>query len=194
MQRLDAPLTLACPAFPTNGRTVYQGHLFVGPTLLSDSPMKDHPLTPMRDSNLVRVLQRQTRLNVGLVPFAAVDAGVAAIHAAYGAATRVGHRFVIVDALQDRHLIDMGTAAGDHPLITGGSGVAMGLPAVFIRHGLMKKSEPTARMAAPKGRAAIIAGSCSAATRGQVQTAEAAGLPAFKVDPLALAAGRLSAG
>ena len=78
MDRLKAPLTLACPAFPTNGRTIFNGHLFVGPMLLSDSPMKDHPLTPMRDANLVRVLQRQTRHKVGLVPFSVVDQGAAA--------------------------------------------------------------------------------------------------------------------
>jgi len=192
--KVKGELAIACPAFPANKRTVYLGNLFAGGVPLAESPMKDHPLTPMRDSNLMRVLQRQTHLTVGLVPFAVVDAGVAAIRSAYTEAVQAGHRFVIVDALSDRHLIDMGTAAGEHPLITGGSGVAMGLPGNFIRQGLMKKSEAGARMTAPKGRAAIIAGSCSAATRGQVQTAEAAGLPAFRVDPLALAAGRLTTG
>ncbi|MGH6816475.1 MAG: 3-oxo-tetronate kinase [Hyphomicrobiaceae bacterium] len=194
LDKTKGELAIVCPAFPANRRTVYMGNLFVGGVPLAESPMKDHPLTPMRDSNLVRVLQRQTRLTVGLVEFPAVDAGVDSLRAAYAAAAQAGYRFAVVDALQDRHLIDMGTAAGDHPLITGGSGVAMGLPDAFVRRGLMKKTAADARMTAPKGGAAIVAGSCSAATRGQVQAAEAAGLPAFKVDPLALAAGRLGAG
>jgi 3-dehydrotetronate 4-kinase len=194
LARVNGELALACPAFPANKRTVYLGHLFVGDVPLHESPMKDHPLTPMRDSNLVRVLQRQTKLKVGLVPFSIVDQGPAAIQAAFDMAAKEGNRFVIVDAMCDRHLLDIGTAAADHPLITGGSGVAMGLPANFLRNGLMKKSDAGAHMRAAKGRSAIIAGSCSEATRGQVHAAEAAGLPAFKVDPLEIARGALSAG
>jgi uncharacterized protein YgbK (DUF1537 family) len=194
LAKVKGELALACPAFPVNKRTVYLGHLFVGDVPLHESPMKDHPLTPMRDSNLVRVLQRQTKLKVGLVPFSIVDQGSAAIKAAFDAAAKEGTRFVIVDAVCDRHLLDIGTAAEDHPLITGGSGVAMGLPDNFVRKGLMKKSDAGAHMRAAKGRAAIIAGSCSEATRGQVRAAEAAGLPAFKVNPLEIARGALSAG
>jgi uncharacterized protein YgbK (DUF1537 family) len=193
MAKLGADLALACPAFPTNKRTVYMGHLFVGDVPLDESPMKDHPLTPMRDSSLVRVLQRQSKGKVGLVPFAVVDQGAHAIGAAFDAARLRGERLVIVDAITDRHLVDMGTAAAQMPLITGGSGVALGLPANFIRAGLMKAAEAPRTMAAPEGRAAILAGSCSEATRGQVAAAKAAGIPAFEIDPLALAAGRQSA-
>jgi 3-dehydrotetronate 4-kinase len=193
MQRLDAPLTLACPAFPTNGRTVYQGHLFVGATLLSDSPMRDHPLTPMRDSNLVRVLQRQTKLKVGLVPVTVVDRGSAAIAEAFAAARRDGTRIVIVDAVTDRHLREIGAAAKDLALVTGGSGVALGLPENFLHSGLASGEAASGRLAAPVGRAAILAGSCSAATRGQVEAAITAGLPARRIDPLALASGSDSA-
>jgi uncharacterized protein YgbK (DUF1537 family) len=182
-----------CPAFPANRRTVYLGHLFVGDVPLSESPMKDHPLTPMRDSNLVRVLQRQTRLKVGLVPYATVDAGPSAIAAAFGACAKDGVRFAVVDAISDRHLIDMGTAAAGHRLITGGSGVAMGLPANFVRQGLLQPNQGAQRLAAEKGRAVILAGSCSEATRGQVRRAVDAGIPAFRVDPLAIASGRLAA-
>lgn len=194
LDRLGADLALVCPAFPTNKRTVYMGNLFVGDVPLAESPMKDHPLTPMRDSNLARVLQRQTKLKVGLVPFAVVDKGAAAVSAAFAAATAKGERFVVVDAITDQHLIDMGTAASDMRLITGGSGVALGLPANFIRAGMMKASEAPKHLKAPKGRAIIIAGSCSEATRGQVAAAKAAGIPAFEVDPSAIRKGSLAGG
>jgi uncharacterized protein YgbK (DUF1537 family) len=108
LEALDAPLAVACPAFPANGRTIYRGHLFVGDQLLSDSPMRDHPLTPMHDSNLLRVLQRQSRGSVGLVPFATVEAGAAAIAAALKEAEAAGRRLVIVDAVSDRHLREIG--------------------------------------------------------------------------------------
>ena len=193
LEHLKGEIALVCPAFPANKRTVYLGHLFVGDVLLHESPMKDHPLTPMRDSNLVRVLQRQTRLKVGLVPYSVVDQAADAIAKALDAAAGSGMRFAVVDALQDRHLVEMGTAAADHALITGGSGVAMGLPDNFERKGLLKKTPPSSHIKAPQGRAAIIAGSCSEATRGQIRAAEAAGLPAFKIDPFALAKGQLGA-
>ena len=102
-----------CPAFPSNRRTVYRGHLFVGDQLLADSPMKDHPLTPMRDASLVRVLQRQTSTKVGLIPYEIVDQGAAAIKTAYERAVRDGTPFVVVDALNDRHLSAIGHASAD---------------------------------------------------------------------------------
>lgn len=187
LARVKGGLALACPAFPTNKRTVYMGNLFVGDVPLAESPMKDHPLTPMRDSNLVRVLQRQCKSKVGLVPFTVVDKGPAAIGEAFAAASKSGQRFVVVDAITDKHLIDMGTAAADMALITGGSGVALGLPANFIAQGLMKAASAATRMSAPEGRMAIIAGSCSEATRGQVEAAKGAGVVAYAVDPMALA-------
>lgn len=193
LAKLGGGLAIACPAFPANKRSVYLGNLFVGDQPLAESPMKDHPLTPMRDSNLVRVLQRQTKLKVGLVPFSVVDQGADAIRAAYAAAEAAGQSFVIVDAILDKHLVAMGEAATDHKLITGGSGVALGLPGNFVRKGLMKAATLPDRMSAPKGRAAILAGSCSVATRGQVKAAIDAGLPAMKLDPAAIAAGKLDA-
>ena len=193
LEKVKGEIALVCPAFPANKRTVYLGNLFAGDVPLHESPMKDHPLTPMRDSNLVRVLQRQTKLKVGLVPYATVDRGADAIRAALAEAAREGTRFAVVDAISDRHLVEMGAAAADHALITGGSGVAMGLPENFARKGLLTKTEPGGRMMAAKGRALIIAGCCSEATRGQVRAAEAAGIPALKVDPLAIAQGKLAA-
>ncbi|MEQ1611834.1 MAG: 3-oxo-tetronate kinase, partial [Hyphomicrobiaceae bacterium] len=169
------------------------GNLFVGDLPLAESPMKDHPLTPMRDSSLVRVLQRQTKLPVGLVPYSVVDQGAAAIEAAFKAAAGAGTRFAIVDAILDRHLNDIGRAAASHKLITGGSGVAMGLPQNFIDRGLMKAASGNRKMTAPKGRQLILAGSCSEATRGQVKAAIAAGIPAYEVDARAIAARKLGA-
>jgi 3-dehydrotetronate 4-kinase len=193
MDRLGAGLAIACPAFPANKRTIYFGNLFVGDVPLAESSMRNHPLTPMRDSNLVRVLQRQTRRQVGLVPYSVVDQGADAIRAAFAAARARNDSYVIVDALSDRHLVDIGAAADDMPLITGGSGVAIGLPANYVRKRLMRAAAPPTTMPAPAGRAAILAGSCSEATRAQVKTAVAAGLPAFRIDPLAIAGGTLSA-
>jgi len=191
---LGGDIAIACPAFPTNKRTVYMGNLFVGDVPLAESPMKDHPLTPMRDSNLVRVLQRQTRAKVGLVPFAAVEQGAGAIGKALGDAKAAGQKFVIVDAVTDAHLMAMGEAVATAKLVTGGSGAALGLPANFRRQGLLKSVSSPASMHAPTGRQLIIAGSCSEATRGQVSAAKAAGLPSFEVDPLAIKNGSLTAG
>lgn len=193
LDRLGADLALVCPAFPTNKRTVYMGHLFVGEVPLAESPMKDHPLTPMRDSNLVRVLQRQSKGKVGLVSHPTVEQGRNAVAQAFLAARKRGERFAVVDAISDRDLIEMGAAAADLPLITGGSGVAMGLPQNFIARGLMRAAEPPQSIAAPSGRSAILAGSCSEATRGQVATAKAAGIPALAVDPVAVWGGAQSA-
>ena len=193
MHRLGTDFTIACPAFPANKRTIYLGHLFVDGQLLADSPMKDHPLTPMRDSNLVAVLQRQSQHKVGLIAFSTVAKGADAIGEAFVAARARGERYAIVDAVTDMNLYDIGSALADMKLITGGSGIALGLPANFVRRGLMKATPAPQAMAAPKGRAAIIAGSCSVATREQVAAAIAAGIPAIKLDPLALIGGTTSA-
>src|SRR3984957_2369695 len=133
---LDCGFALACPAFPTNARTVYQGHLFVGGSLLNESGMENHPLTPMTDANLVRVLSHQTDGTVGLVPYVTVERGSSAIRDAMTALKEQGRRYAIVDAVNDAHLVAIGAAASEHALITGGSGIAMGLPANFRRAGL----------------------------------------------------------
>jgi uncharacterized protein YgbK (DUF1537 family) len=175
--------TIACPAFPAAGRTIYAGHLFVNGVLLSESPMKDHPLNPMHDSDLRRVLQRQTRLSVGLVGFEDVDGGIEAIDGALKREAAAGRPVSIVDALSDRHLRDIGAATADHVLITGGSGIAIGLPAAYAAKGLLAKlTPPGSAMPAPAGRRAIIAGSCSQATRRQIDVAHQRGMAALHVD------------
>ncbi len=194
MARLGADFSIACPAFPANGRSIYMGQLFVGTVPLAESSMRDHPLTPMRDSDLRRVLRRQTKGEVGHVAYADVEAGAAAIGAAFERERAAGRAIAIVDALNDAHLRAIGAAAADLRLVTGGSGVAIGLPEAYRDRGLIGELTPPAeRIDAPPGRAAILAGSCSAATRGQVAAAAKAGLPTFRVDPLAIAEGKLTA-
>jgi 3-dehydrotetronate 4-kinase len=188
----ESDFTLACPAFPANGRTVYKGHLFVNGVPLHESSMKDHPLTPMRDSNLVRVLQRQTKLSVGLVAFESVEAGPDAIRSAFEREKAAGHQIVIVDALTDDHLRAIGLAAANLPLITGGSGVAMGLPAAYRASGASALSPRDEGFDAPAGREIILAGSCSSATRRQVEIAIERGIPALRLAPMALASGSVT--
>jgi uncharacterized protein YgbK (DUF1537 family) len=191
MELLGSTVTIACPAFPENGRTIFKGHLFVGDRLLSDSPMRDHPLTPMRNSNLVEVLQRQTTRQVGLIQYDTVERGPDAVRAALSAGD--GGKIFIVDALRDAHLRTIGTAIADLRLVTGGSGIALGLPENFRRSGKLRASAASPRRTAPGGRAAILAGSCSAATQGQVAAAIASGMPACCVSPTKLADGSQSA-
>ena len=187
LDALGADFTIACPAYPSNGRTLYKGHLFVGDQLLSESSMKDHPLTPMRDSNLVAVLGRQTANKVGLVPFEAVSRGADAIAAAYEDLQAAGNRYAIVDALNDADLMAIGAASQGLALVTGGAGVALGLPANFRAAGALGQgSEPSLPRAA--GRRAVLSGSCSAATRQQVMQARSA-WPFYKIDPLVIARG-----
>jgi uncharacterized protein YgbK (DUF1537 family) len=137
LDRLGGDFTVFCPAFPENGRTVYRGYLFVGDVLLSESGMRDHPLTPMRDANLRRVLGRQTPHHVGLVPLEAVRAGAAAVRTEVARPRRGGCRHAFLDAVQDADLLTIGEAVADLSLVTGGSGIALGLPENFRRAGLL---------------------------------------------------------
>jgi 3-dehydrotetronate 4-kinase len=180
---LGCGFALACPAFPANARSVYQGHLFVGGALLNESGMEHHPLTPMTDANLVRVLSRQTDGTVGLVPYATVEQGPMAIRSAMTALKEQGHRYAIVDAVSDTHLAAIGGAAEHHALITGGSGVAMGLPDNFRRRGLLPERDAAA-LPALAGHAAVIAGSCSRATLAQLGMAREV-VPVLQLDPIA---------
>jgi len=194
VRRLDCGFALANPAFPTNGRTVFQGHLFVGTQLLNESGMENHPLTPMTDANLVRVLSRQTDGTVTLIPFQVVEQGATVLRHTMTGLKESGWRYAIIDAVTDQHLLAIGEAAAEHALITGGSGVAMGLPANFRRQGkLPERGAAAAALPAMRGHAAVIAGSCSRATLGQIgyardhaHTLELS--PLTTPDPAALAA------
>ncbi|CAB3674288.1 3-oxo-tetronate kinase [Paraburkholderia rhynchosiae] len=180
--------TIACPAFPENGRTIFRGHLFVGDVLLNESGMENHPLTPMRDANLVRVLQRQTQSKVGLVRYDAVAQGVSAVRESFDALRNQGMRMAIADAVSDADLYVLGEACADFTLITGGSGIALGLPANFRRAGLLEDSVDAAQLPRVEGLSAVLAGSASKATNAQV-AAWRETRPAFRIDPLAAARG-----
>ena len=156
----------ACPAFPAAGRTVYQGHLFVADRLLNETSLRTHPLNPMTDPDIRRWLAMQSKQPVGLVSHATVVKGAAAIRPALDEAGSRGECLVIVDAIDDDDLLSIGRACADLPLLTGGSGIALGLPGNFIERGI---AEPTQKaFAGVRGPEAILAGSCSAATLGQI--------------------------
>jgi uncharacterized protein YgbK (DUF1537 family) len=182
LEALEAPFALVTPAYPRNARTVYRGNLFVGEVPLAESGMRDHPLTPMRDSNLVRVLAAQTRHPVGLVGFDAVEGGAAAVRARSAALRQEGCRYGIVDAIRDEHLVAAGEACADMPLAVGGAGLAMG-----IARSLARRAPKAAEPALPKvgGAAAILAGSCSEATLAQVAAAKGR-YPSLRLDPAKL--------
>lgn len=185
---LNASRVIVCPAFPGTGRSIYQGHLFVNDVLLNESGMQNHPLTPMTDPDLRRWLGYQTTGTVGHVSIEAVLAGPDAIRKQLDAEHEAGHRLIVVDALQDSDLTRIGAAAADLPLITGGSGVAIGLPANFAAKGLLSPERTTWR--GTGGKCVALSGSCSIATRAQV--AEHKGdNPAFEIDAVAVIEGRL---
>ncbi|WP_299369003.1 3-oxo-tetronate kinase [uncultured Tateyamaria sp.] len=185
-EALEAHKVIVCPAFPGTGRSVYQGHLFVNDVLLNESGMQNHPLTPMTDPDLRRWLAPQTRYSVGHVGPGPVFGGAAAIATALEAEHGKGHRHIVVDAIRDEDLRAIGAAARDLPLITGGSGVALGLPANF---GCVAGDVPWQGQG---GRAVALSGSCSVATRAQVAR-HAARHPAREIVAADVIEGRLSA-
>lgn len=188
LDALGADFTIACPAFPENGRTLFRGYLFVADGLLNESGMEHHPLTPMTDANLVRVLQRQTPSRVGLVRYDTVARGADAISERFQALRRDGVRMAIADAVSDQDLFALGEACAGLTLLTGGSGIALGLPRNFRRAGLLHAIGEAAQLPAVDGLSAVLAGSASKATNAQVAQWRSK-RPAFRVDPLALARG-----
>ena len=179
---------VACPAFPATGRTVFQGHLFVGDRLLSESSLRNHPLNPMTDADLRRWLRLQTSELVGLVPHAVVRKGPKDIAQALADCAARGEWLVIVDAVSEDDLMAIGEAVASAPLITGGSGIALGLPRNFERSGLLRGAKE--KGAGVSGPAAILSGSCSARTLEQVAR-HRAGHPAMEVRPGELMDGKV---
>jgi 3-dehydrotetronate 4-kinase len=185
MKALSTDFCCVTPAFPENHRTVFKGHLFVGDQLLSDSGMRNHPLTPMTNSNLVQVMQAQSDGKVALIEHATVKAGCAAIQDKIAHLRSQGFRFAIVDAIDNEDLLSLGRAISMMPLVVAGSGVAIGLPQ---NHGLTPSTK-AAQLPPAAGLQAIVSGSCSIATNRQVAEFIRAGLPALAIDPLRIAAG-----
>jgi len=185
---VGADRVIVCPAFPGTGRTICHGHLFVNDVLLNESGMQNHPLTPMTDPDIRRWLAYQTQGAVGHVGIDAVLRGAEAIRAGLDAAHADGKRLIVVDALRDADLIEIGRAAADLPLMTGGSGIALGLPGNFAAKGLLNPKPQTWR--GQPGRCVALSGSCSIATRGQVAE-HLKDNPGFEIDATAIVDGRL---
>lgn len=188
LEALGSDFTIACPAFPETGRTLFRGHLFVQDSLLSECGMQHHPLTPMQDANLVRVLDEQTTGAVGLLRYDVVGQGASAVVMRMDELRAEGVSVAIADAVSDEDLQTLGRACANLALITGGSGVAQGLPENFRRQGLLRTGDAAA-MPIIEGRAVVLAGSTSKATNGQVAAWLESGRPAFRIDPLAIARG-----
>ncbi len=186
MDALGCDFTIATPAFPDNGRTVFKGYLFAGPVLLNESGMQNHPLTPMTDANLVRVMQAQTRRKVGLIDYQTVAQGEAAVRQRIAALRADGVGVAVVDATSNDDLYRMGPALKDLCLLTAGSGVAIGLPANFG----LKPSLQASQLPQASGLQAVVSGSCSLATNAQVAHFKASGRPAFALDPSTLMHGQ----
>lgn len=185
MDALKTDFTIATPAFPDVGRTVFKGHLFVGDVLLNESGMQNHPLTPMQDPNLLRVLAPQTKHAVGLIDYAVVAQGADAVRARIAALRQQGIGVAIVDAVSNADLYRLAPALADMPLVTAGSGVAIGLPANFS----IKPNSQAAELPPVSGPKAILAGSCSRATNAQVAHFVAQGGASYTLDPLSLVKG-----
>ena len=188
LDALKDDFTIACPAFPENGRTIFRGNLFVGEVLLNESGMENHPLTPMTDPNLVRVLQRQTKSKVGLIRYDTIAQGAEAIRARIDELKEDGVRLAIADALSDADLYALGKACRDRLLVTGGSGIALGLPQNFHSADLLVYAGDAADLQKIDGKAVVLAGSASKATNSQVAEWRAS-KPSFRVDPIALSRG-----
>ncbi|MGO7905250.1 3-oxo-tetronate kinase [Rhizobium leguminosarum] len=183
-------VVLVTPAFPETGRSVYLGHLFVGGQPLNESPLKDHPLNPMHDANLVRVLTRQSRNAVGLVDLTTIAAGPGAVKARLDAFRTAGVTAVIADAIFERDLETLGEVALETPVSTGASGLGLGLARALVRSGRISSGGATTADAIRPvgGLSAIVAGSCSKATLHQLDVAERS-MPVLRLDPERLLAG-----
>jgi uncharacterized protein YgbK (DUF1537 family) len=175
-------IVLVTPAFPETGRTVYQGNLFVGQVPLNESPLKDHPLNPMHDSNLVRVLARQSRTQVGLVDLATVTRGVEAVRAKLADLSAKGIGAAVIDAVFDLDLETIGAVAVEHKVSVGASGMGLGLARALAQKTVKGAVASAAARDAIGGPAACLAGSCSQATLGQIASAEKV-MPVLHLDP-----------
>lgn len=194
MQALGTHYSIACPAFPENQRTIFKGHLFVGDVLLSDSGMRNHPLTPMTDANLVHVLQAQSRCKVGLLSHLQIAKGAASLKQVVEQKITEAEKDTpgvidIADAITNDDLMVLGHALADIPLVTAGSGLALGLAAAYIERGLAKADAHAAQLPVAGGKAVVISGSCSVATNAQVKHWIASGKPSIKIDAREIAGG-----
>lgn len=186
MADLKTAQTIYCPAFPENGRSIFMGNLFVGEQPLSESPMKDHPLTPMRDSNLMRLLAPQVKGKVGLANRLCVARGADDLAARLSELQGEGVAHVVVDAVANDDLTTIAQACRDMPLMTGGSAVAMALPALYLADGTLSPDAEKVEKPNLREGAIILSGSCSKMTRAQVAACLET-VSGYQLDPLVLA-------
>lgn len=182
LDALGSDFTVVCPALPINGRTIYNGYLFVGDVLLEESGMRDHPINPMTDSSLVRLMEMQSLGRAGVVRTAVIDQGVAAVKAELDALRASGKRYAVLDAIKESHLDVLGAAIADMPLVTGGSGLAAGMAKAWRRR-IQDPSRAALAGAPQPGRGVVISGSASQMTNRQVAEYKAKA-PSFPVDPV----------
>ncbi|CAO97413.1 3-oxo-tetronate kinase [Erwinia tasmaniensis] len=167
LKALGESQTVISPALPVNGRTVYQGHLFVMDRLLCDSGMRHHPVTPMTDSSLIRLMEGQASGKAGSIGFQTIERGATAVRAALKEQAKQGINYVVLDALHEQHLLIQGEALKDMRLVTGGSGLAIGLARQWAKAG--QEGDVTQAAGAPQGQyAVVLSGSCSEMTQRQV--------------------------
>jgi uncharacterized protein YgbK (DUF1537 family) len=176
------PMVLVTPAFPETGRTVYQGNLFVGSVPLNESPLKDHPLNPMHDSNLVRVLARQSATRIGLLDLAIITRGPEAVQAHLRDLAAKGFGAAIADAVFGLDLETIGAVALTHRVSVGASGLGLGLARALLASGRVAATCGTDDGEPVGGGAACLAGSCSQATLQQIAAAEQV-MPVLRLDP-----------
>ncbi len=191
MDVLDVAFTVAVPAFPVNGRTTYMGHHYVGTQLLSESSMRNHPLNPMTNSNLVTHLQSQTRRRVGLAAHPAVQGGAASLRNELEALHRSGVEIAVIDCICDAELEVISTVIADMPLITGSSGYALTLPSAWKRLGHWSEVQQGCGItrADTANGTLVVSGSCSEATRAQTKLLEQTGIYSYVLNPIDLARG-----
>lgn len=187
MAELGANQTIYCPAFPENGRSIFMGNLFVGREPLAESPMKDHPLTPMQDSNLMRLLEPQVTLPVGLADRHTIARGSEALRTELSMLASSGFAHVVVDAVANEDLTVIADVCRDMILMTGGSAVAMPLPELYVADGILSANAPQIEVPQLGTGAVVLSGSCSAMTNKQVAHYLSSGASGFRLDPLELA-------
>lgn len=190
LDNLGENFTIICPSLPVNGRTVYKGNLFVNDELLSESGMRNHPLTPMTDANLMRVMASQASGQVGLVPFEVVSKGAESIKQAFMKLAKE-HRYAVIDTLSNKDLYIIGEACADLKLLTGGSGLSVGLAKNYEDKGLFKIRNNSAELSKIKGETVVLSGSCSVMTQKQVARFKES-FQSKKISPLELASGKSS--
>ncbi len=184
LDNLDEDFTVLCPSLPVNGRTVYKGYLFVNNTLLNESGMQNHPLTPMKDANLQRVMKSQSQGEVGLVTYEDVAAGANNIKTALESLSQTC-RYAVLDTLSNHDLVEIGRACADLKLLTGGSGLSIGLAKNFQDKGLFKISSNSDQLSQVQGDAVVLSGSCSLMTQAQVKNFKQSN-PSKKISPISL--------